>query len=638
MSPAEFPVPQALLELAIRLADGQQSLDPLDFPPDGPPTRPRRDRARKGRSRIPTSPFKAELDTLRSRLDAGGYSMTRELQDEDLQMLALLFAAWIEGDGSQRVLCLVRAIRPEGTGRLGLLERLEVMQTLRLLSRDEKRRPGLPGAPIAPGRLDLVEGWIGLHPAFLRRLLQGDGRACITEPADLPVDNERFLADLVDYGQFLHESGGEGVPESDTRSGREQAWSRLEEKARLSQEPLPFLELVRECGLEPVERDLLVYMLEENLRGMDCSIEELCAVLGTNPLDQIRQRRLFQSGSRLLTHQLITVGARGRFGRFPNRVALTARALERIMGQGADAEPREANLLAGSELLKERPVIRRWDQLVLPADTLEGLDSLLRRFENGTRERLARWGVWSEVQSLGDGLASKGALPVSNGLRLLLSGPSGTGKTLCAEALAQRLDRRLLVTDVGRLLSKWVGESQQNVSALFDDYERIVASTEKAPVLLLDECDQFLLQRGHPDSGSDQMRHEMLNLFLERLERVPGIVVATTNLVEVLDSAFNRRFDLKLVFHEPGPAEREHIWRQHLPAAVPLLEPIPFAELARRFVFNGGQIALVMHGALLAAATRGDGLLTQDLLDAAHLEERGRFDAAAPGDWGFRAG
>jgi SpoVK/Ycf46/Vps4 family AAA+-type ATPase len=184
----------------------------------------------------------------------------------------------------------------------------------------------------------------------------------------------------------------------------------------------------------------------------------------------------------------------------------------------------------------------------------------------------------------------------------------------------------LLVTDMSRLLSKWVGESQQNVSAVFDEFEEKAARAKVRPVLLLDECDQFLLKRtGMADSGSDRMHHEMQNLFLDRLERFQGIVVATTNLVEAIDPAFSRRFDYKLVFPQPGESEREKIWRTHLPAGVPLLEEMDFQALAADFAFSGGQIALVMRNAIHEAATRGDGLAMRDLYAAAEVELHGAF-------------
>jgi hypothetical protein len=420
------------------------------------------------------------------------------------------------------------------------------------------------------------------------------------------------------------------------QKARAQAWQTLEEQAAHSSLPIPFMEMIRNHGLEPRERDALVYLFDERLKGLDCTVEELGNMLGTNPLDRMRCRRLFMAGSRLHKHALIAVGSRNAFGRPRQMVALTDLALDEILGQ-------EAGMLKESGLevreggpLQERTVVRRWDQVVLPEPQRLALEGVLQRYGTGTRQVLQDWGVLSPAAPGPDRVTTHPA--TRGGLRLLFCGPSGTGKTLCAEALAQHLGRRLLVTDMSRLLSKWVGESQQRVTALFDEYERIVAASPQAPLLLLDECDQFLLTRGHPDSGAEQMRHEMTNLFLERLDRLPGLVVATTNLVEVLDSAFNRRFDLKLEFSEPGPVERETLWRTHLPPAVPLLEPIPFPELARRFAFNGGRIALVMQNALHAAATRGDGLLTRDLLDAATLEQRGAFgNGTRHSPWGFGA-
>ncbi len=164
----------------------------------------------------------------------------------------------------------------------------------------------------------------------------------------------------------------------------------------------------------------------------------------------------------------------------------------------------------------------------------------------------------------------------------------------------------------------------------------MAARAKVRPVLLLDECDQFLLKRsGVADSGSDRMHHEMQNLFLDRLERFEGIVIATTNLVEAIDPAFSRRFDYKLVFPEPGIREREQIWHRHLPAGVPLLEELDFNRLAREFPFSGGQIAISLRNAVLEAATRGDGLCMRDLVDAASVEQKGTFQQTGRRPVGF---
>jgi hypothetical protein len=626
-------LPQALLELVSCLHDHLGLGAGMDLPEPCAPlpgdTRRRLESALEGLEN-PDAGLAACHTRVRRLL--AGLPMVKavELEDDDLNLLALLFAAFLDGDGSQRVVCLLRAIRPEGAECLGLLGRIRALVDHRLLALDDDRP--LPGRTRSgdTGLVGLVSAWVALHPDLLARILEPEPHAPREDSAP-EAGNARFLTGLLAYSQVLRRTAESDHGEARVRQERGKAWEQLLEHAAGGGMPLPFLELVDSQGLDARERDGLVYLLDEHLQGMDCLVEELGNLVGCNPLERMRSRRLFVQGSRLETLGLIRTGTRSRFGHTRQLVGLTSRAVDTIFGQEEDTVEEGTLALSDNGPLQEREIRRNWNQLVLPADQLELLEQTLARFAEGTRDTLRAWGVVSHP-----GSGSGAHLPLPAGLRLLFSGPSGTGKTLCAEALAERLGRRLLVTDMGRLLSKWVGESQQNVSALFDDYTRIACATDRAPVLLLDECDQFLLARGVPDSGSEQMRHEMSNLFLERLDRVPGIVVATTNLVEVLDPAFSRRFDLKLVFPQPGPAERERIWRAHLPGAVPLLDPLPFGELAARFPFNGGRISLVMGNALARAAARGDGLASGDLLAAAQCELQGAFGDGAPRPMGFR--
>lgn len=205
------------------------------------------------------------------------------------------------------------------------------------------------------------------------------------------------------------------------------------------------------------------------------------------------------------------------------------------------------------------------------------------------------------------------------GTTILLYGPSGTGKTLTAQYLASCLKRPLLKIDAAKILSCWVGESEQNVRKVFDQYRMIQEQYGVSPVLLLNEADQLLGSRINSQDSVDKMNNNMQNLFLEGLEQFTGILVATTNRQELLDSAFTRRFTYKIELPKPGLEDRRRIWQAHLPLRR-LAVDVDLDELAR-LDLAGGDIRLVVEKAVRQAAFNRQSRLRQKELLAFAAEE-----------------
>jgi len=150
-----------------------------------------------------------------------------------------------------------------------------------------------------------------------------------------------------------------------------------------------------------------------------------------------------------------------------------------------------------------------------------------------------------------------------------------------------------------------VGESEKNVKRLFTIFERIVRRVENPPVLLLNEADQFLATRMTDTKGSvDQMNNTLQNIFLEGFERLRGVMIATTNLQENMDSAFSRRFHLKLELPVPAKSERERLWELHLPLSIPRASDVNIGTLASSYNLSGGQIKIIVQNAATEAASR----------------------------------
>jgi hypothetical protein len=187
-----------------------------------------------------------------------------------------------------------------------------------------------------------------------------------------------------------------------------------------------------------------------------------------------------------------------------------------------------------------------WARLILPAQTGSRLDDLIRRVRRRVGVQL-RWGM---------GRGGRGRSVVG-----LLYGESGTGKTLAAEAIATRLQLPMLSVDLSLVVSKYIGETEKNLSELF------AAAEGYAALLFFDEADALFGRRTNVQDAHDRYANIEVNYLLQRLESFEGCALLATNLMQGVDDAFLRRFDQVVHFPRPGVAERIAIWRAHLPAA-----------------------------------------------------------------------
>ncbi len=233
-------------------------------------------------------------------------------------------------------------------------------------------------------------------------------------------------------------------------------------------------------------------------------------------------------------------------------------------------------------LVEEIEPRRTFDDVVLPPETLAALDhalQLIRKHDLIFRE----WGL-GERHSTGLGLAFH------------FAGPPGTGKTICAEALAHALGRDLLVVRYAEIESRWVGQTSKHVASVFRVAERQNA------VLFFDEADAIAGRRfSAATAGYEREANATVNVLLQELERFNGVIIFATNLAAALDPAFERRIRTHILFGLPGPEERERIWRSQLHDRTPLAEDVDFRALAEQFPRSGGDIKnAVLKAAQLA--------------------------------------
>ncbi len=241
-----------------------------------------------------------------------------------------------------------------------------------------------------------------------------------------------------------------------------------------------------------------------------------------------------------------------------------------------------------SELVEALEPRRTFDDVVLPETTLRSLNhalALVRKHDLIFRQ----WGL-AERHSSGLGLAFH------------FAGPPGTGKTICAEALAYTLDQRLLVVRYAELESRWVGQTAKHVASVFRAAERQNA------VLFFDEADAIAGRRFTSMSAAyEREANAIVNVLLQELESFDGVVIFATNLAANIDPAFERRIRTHILFDMPNAEERERIWRVQLHAKkTPLAEDVDFRALAERYPRSGGDIKnAVLKAAQIATTEPG---------------------------------
>src|SRR6187397_352401 len=205
---------------------------------------------------------------------------------------------------------------------------------------------------------------------------------------------------------------------------------------------------------------------------------------------------------------------------------------------------------------------RTFEDVILPPATRRALDEALAQV---TQHDLIfnRWGLGERH-------------PTGLALAFNFAGPPGTGKTICAEALAHSLGRRLLLVRYAELESMWMGETPKNVAAIFR-----IAREEEA-VLFFDEADAIASRRSTSvDHGFVRETNTVINVLLQELERFNGVVIFATNLAANFDPAFERRIRTHILFEMPGVEEREQIWRVQVhPSRTPLADDVDFRALA----------------------------------------------------------
>lgn len=251
-----------------------------------------------------------------------------------------------------------------------------------------------------------------------------------------------------------------------------------------------------------------------------------------------------------------------------------------------------------------------WDDLVLPDDQARTLRDVVTHVRHRTRV----YEQWGFGRSGARGL----------GISALFAGPSGTGKTLAAEVVANELGLDLYRIDLSQVVSKYIGETEKNLRRVFD------AAEEGGAVLLFDEADALFGKRSEVKDSHDRYANIEVSYLLQRMEAYRGLAVLTTNLKASIDTAFLRRIRFVVNFPFPDAVQRAGIWQRAFPPATPT-DGLDAARLARLNV-AGGNIRNIALGAAFLAAGADRPVRMEDVLRAARGEYEKLERAINPGE------
>ena len=245
---------------------------------------------------------------------------------------------------------------------------------------------------------------------------------------------------------------------------------------------------------------------------------------------------------------------------------LTAKAREMLL-QGFDIKQSESK---GCDVLQSSCIIGK--ELFFDPKVKKQLEELADLLDE------------AHYQSICNRLKEKGR---RQGFTCLFYGAPGTGKTESVLQLARKTGRDIMQVNISQVKSMWVGESEKNIKAVFDRYRTIAKHSRRVPILLFNEADAVIGKRCEgADRSVDKMENSIQNIILQEMESLDGIMIATTNLVQNMDHAFERRFLYKVKFEKPELALRTKIWQSMMPN----LTEETAIHLATCYDFSGGQI------------------------------------------------
>lgn len=545
------------------------------------------------------------------------YSLLK-LNENETKILQFLTKSYIEGSPINSVFSVLStAFEESGYGFLIYLDEIKnllnlgyITQNINMFSKNKQNT-----------KLSLLHSEIELSEYFLSVLECGITKT--TLPEITKYDDElKYLEDqflLVNlYKKKLNSQSKDIRMKLDEKI--EKLTNIITQRVNLTKTNLSVEQLFKKHSLSQEEKIIFLVLLKEEYSNEDEILRDsntLISMISKDEMHKLKNRTLLEENAKLMSLGLIDYDEILGATSINKSYFICEDVLYSIMHpQKNDKKTKKAmleNIVKESEIFELIEPNTDIDDVVLNPKIKVVLNSILKQLDKDVINKLSSWGIKTKK-----GVDAK----------IIFYGPAGTGKTMSALSLAKSLKKQVLSFDCSKILSKYVGESEQNVRKIFDTYKSICNEAKIEPVLLLNEADQFLSSRMESGTSSaDKMHNQMQNIFLEQIERFEGVLIATTNFLQSLDSAFSRRFDFKIEFKKPNFNERLIIWQKIMPENANFEENFSLNELAK-FELSGAQITLVLKNTALKVAVRDDDVFTlRDFVDEIKKEQISAFDS-----------
>lgn len=349
---------------------------------------------------------------------------------------------------------------------------------------------------------------------------------------------------------------------------------------------LPFFKKIIKTKLDPMERYFLYDCSKDFLDGNEsCLCSTLSDLYAKTNAYFINLRKMLDEKDPLSTNGFIEIEKNDVVEK--TTVTLSDHTIELIYGKNAD-------------LYKKKPVCNR---NILEPEKLKEKHLFYSETVQKQIDMLEESLSQKNLVAMQKRLESKG-LP--KGVAVLLYGAPGTGKTETVYQLAKKTSRKILHVDISESKSMWFGESEKIVKKIFTNYRKLCQTAERrhenTPILLFNEADALISKRKDVTSGNcAQTENAIQNILLEEMEKLDGIIFATTNLCNNMDKAFERRFLFKVEYEKPSLEARKKIWGSKLPK----LGESDLERLANRFDFSGGEIDNIVRKCEMTEIIKG---------------------------------
>lgn len=320
-----------------------------------------------------------------------------------------------------------------------------------------------------------------------------------------------------------------------------------------------------------------------------------CLLAGGLIADRIKVQELLGAEAPLAKNQILWLEALGEMEPFlSGPLSLNPDILDQIT-VGKIRDPKFSNQFPAQRLTTSLD----WTDLVVHPSTQQTLIEIESWVKHHTK-LMDTWGLGKRVKG---------------GYNALFYGPPGTGKSLTAALIGKRANREVYRIDLAKLVSKYIGETEKNLSRVFDKAQN------KDWILFFDEADALFGKRTNVNNSNDRYANQEVSYLLQRIEDYQGLAVLATNLKSNIDNAFLRRFQSIIHFPMPGPVERARLWTESFSDQSKLDVDIDIAQISKTYELAGGSINNAVSYSSLKAIERGSNVIQlTDLIDGIKRE------------------